>query len=115
VARSFANLYRNNTALFPRDAASPNDDYEKRIRASYPLHPELLDRLYEDWSTLERFQRTVRAEARLVDRARAVGIERRLAADPARQVPLEATTVNSDLTQYLEDQWKPIMTPTSTG
>ena len=58
VARSFANLYRNNTALFPRDAASPNDDYEKRIRASYPLHPELLDRLYEDWSTLERFQRT---------------------------------------------------------
>lgn len=24
-------------------------------------------------------------------------------------VPLEATTVNTDLTQYLEDQWKPII------
>jgi predicted AAA+ superfamily ATPase len=58
VARSFVTLYRSNTALFPRDAAAPSDDYEQRIRASYPLHPELLDRLYEDWSTLERFQRT---------------------------------------------------------
>lgn len=79
VARSFTNLYRNNTALFPRDAASPNDDYPGRIRASYPLHPELLDRLYEDWSTLERFQRTRGVlKARLIDRARAMGIQRRL-------------------------------------
>ena len=23
-----------------------------------PIHPELFDRLYEDWSSLERFQRT---------------------------------------------------------
>ena len=28
------------------------------IKAAYPIHPELFDRLYEDWSTLERFQRT---------------------------------------------------------
>ncbi len=33
-------------------------DYERRLTASYPIHPELFDRLYGDWSTLERFQRT---------------------------------------------------------
>ncbi|MBM7500903.1 putative AAA+ superfamily ATPase/ribulose bisphosphate carboxylase small subunit [Brachybacterium muris] len=110
VARSFTNLYRNNTALFPRDAASPNDDYEKRIRASYPLHPELLDRLYEDWSTLERFQRT-RGVLKLVS---SIVHELWASNDTSPlilpgNVPLDATTVNTDLTQYLEDQWKPII------
>ncbi|EKU45098.1 DUF499 domain-containing protein [Brevibacterium casei] len=110
VARSFTSLYRNNTALFPRDAASPNDDYEKRIRASYPLHPELLDRLYEDWSTLERFQRT-RGVLKLVS---SIVHELWASNDTSPlilpgNVPLDATTVNTDLTQYLEDQWKPII------
>mgnify|MGYP000862804709 CR=1 FL=1 len=110
VARSFTNLYRNNIALFPREAASPNDEYEKRIRASYPLHPELLDRLYEDWSTLERFQRT-RGVLKLVSSI----VHELWASNDASplilpgNVPLDATTVNTDLTQYLEDQWKPII------
>ena len=110
VARSFTNMYRENTALFPRDAASPNGDYEKRIRASYPLHPELLDRLYEDWSTLERFQRT-RGVLKLVS---SIVHELWASNDTSPlilpgNVPLDATTVNTDLTQYLEDQWKPII------
>ena len=33
-------------------------DYEKRIKAAYPIHPEIFDRLYTDWSTLVKFQRT---------------------------------------------------------
>lgn len=110
VARNFANMYRNNSALFPRDAATPNDDYEKRIRASYPLHPELLDRLYEDWSVLERFQRT-RGVLKLVS---SIVHELWASNDTSPlilpgNVPLDATTVNTDLTQYLEDQWKPII------
>ena len=86
VARSFVTMYRNNTALFPRGAASPNDEYEKRIRASYPIHPELLDRLYEDWSTLERFQRT-RGVLKLVSSIvhELWASERHFTADPARQ------------------------------
>ena len=110
VARSFVTLYRNNTALFPRDAVTPGDEYEKRIRASYPLHPELLDRLYEDWSTLERFQRT-RGVLKLVS---SIVHELWASSDQSAlilpgNVPLDATTVNTDLTQYLEDQWKPII------
>ena len=31
---------------------------EKRLKAAYPIHPEVFDRLYSDWSTLVKFQRT---------------------------------------------------------
>ena len=30
----------------------------RRLTASYPIHPELFDHLFDDWSTLEKFQRT---------------------------------------------------------
>lgn len=110
VARSFTDMYRQNRDLFPRDAANPNDDYEQRIRASYPLHPELLDRLYEDWSALERFQRT-RGVLRLVSW---IVHELWQANDGSPlimpgNVPLDKASVNADLTQYLEDSWKPII------
>ena len=56
VARRFTQFYGEHRASFP--SGSSEVAYEKRIRDAYPLHPELFDRLYEDWSTLERFQRT---------------------------------------------------------
>lgn len=110
TARSFVTMYRNNKELFPRDSTTPGEEYENRIRASYPLHPELLDRLYEDWSTLERFQRT-RGVLKLVS---SIVHELWVSDDAAPlimpgYVPLDASTVNTDLTQYLEDQWKPII------
>ena len=33
-------------------------EYERRLQAAYPIHPELFDRLYNDWSSLDKFQRT---------------------------------------------------------
>ena len=33
-------------------------EYRERMISCYPIHPEVFDRLYEDWATLERFQRT---------------------------------------------------------
>lgn len=108
AARSFINLYQSNSGLFPRDCVT--SDYEARIRASYPLHPELLDRLYEDWSALDRFQRT-RGVLKLVS---SIVHELWASNDTSPlilpgNVPLDATAVNTDLTQYLEDQWKPII------
>src|SRR5690606_13586983 len=32
--------------------------YGELLRLSYPIHPELFERLSKDWSTLDRFQRT---------------------------------------------------------
>ena len=56
VARAFADLYRTQHQEFPPECRDA--DYEKRLRAAYPIHPEVFDRLYTDWSTLVKFQRT---------------------------------------------------------
>jgi hypothetical protein len=56
VARGFSELYRTQQQEFPPECR--NGDYEKRINAAYPIHPEIFDRLYTDWSTLVKFQRT---------------------------------------------------------
>lgn len=108
TARRFMDMYRANPKAFPSDVTSAG--YEKRIRASYPLHPELLDLLYEDWSSLETFQRT-RGVLTLVSNI----IHELWASNDASplilpgNVPLDADSVNSNLTQYLHDPWKPII------
>ena len=56
VARAFYESYRTQQREFPPECRE--SDYEKRISAAYPIHPEIFDRLYEDWSTLVKFQRT---------------------------------------------------------
>lgn len=101
-------MYRANPKAFPSDVTGT--DYEKRIRASYPLHPELLDLLYEDWSSLETFQRT-RGVLTLVSN---IIHELWTSNDTSPlilpgNVPLDADSVNSNLTQYLHDPWKPII------
>ena len=47
VARAFADLYRTQRQEFP--PACRDADYEQRIKAAYPIHPEIFDRLYTDW------------------------------------------------------------------
>ena len=56
TARGFVEMYHRHADDFPREAR--DGGYEDRIKQTYPIHPELFDRLYEDWSSLERFQRT---------------------------------------------------------
>jgi predicted AAA+ superfamily ATPase len=110
TAKAFVGMYRADATLFPRDVSVPDFSYENRIRDSYPLHPQLLDRLYEDWSTLGRFQRT-RGVLRLVS---SIVHELWQSEDSSAlilpaSVPLSATSVNADLTQYLSDSWRPII------
>lgn len=56
TARAFADLYRQQQQEFPPECRE--GDYENRIKAAYPIHPEIFDRLYNDWSSLVKFQRT---------------------------------------------------------
>ena len=56
VLSAYHNMYQKNQSDFPAEASE--SDYYQRMRQAYPIHPELFDRLYKDWSTLERFQRT---------------------------------------------------------
>ncbi len=56
VARAYRDLYQTQEAEFPAECRE--QEYEKRILSAYPIHPEVFDRLYGDWSTLLKFQRT---------------------------------------------------------
>ena len=49
-------LYKQQPQEFPSECKEKA--YTDRIAAAYPIHPELFDRLYDDWSSLEKFQRT---------------------------------------------------------
>ena len=56
TVRTFHDLYRKNPAEFPPEAKEAR--YQELLRLSYPIHPELFDRLSKDWASLEKFQRT---------------------------------------------------------
>jgi hypothetical protein len=56
TVKAFADMYRRNPAEFPPQAKEAR--YAELLRLSYPIHPELFDRLSQDWASLDKFQRT---------------------------------------------------------
>jgi predicted AAA+ superfamily ATPase len=108
VVRAFSEMYRNQGQEFPTECKE--GDYERRMRDAYPIHPELFDRLYSDWSTLDKFQRT-RGVLRLMAKVIHSLWERNdqsLMIMPAH-VPMDDPQVQSELTRYLEDNWIPVI------
>ena len=108
VARAFAEFYRTQHQEFPPECRDA--DYEKRIKAAYPIHPEIFDRLYTDWSTLVKFQRT-----RGVLRLMATVIHSLWEKDDRNPLILPANIaiddprVQFELTRYLPDNWVPVI------
>ena len=108
IARRFAAFYGEHRGEFPSEAGLA--EYEDDIRAAYPIHPELFQRLYDDWSTLERFQRT-RGVLTLLSTVIQVLWEHKDHSPmimPAT-LPLNAPGVGDKLVQYLDDRWQPII------
>lgn len=108
VARAFAELYRTQSAEFPPECKSP--DYEKRIQAAFPIHPEVFDRLYEDWSTLVKFQRTrgvLRLMAAVIHSLWEKGDRNPLILPST--IPVDDARIQFELTRYLPDNWVPII------
>lgn len=108
VARAFVDLYGAQQQEFPTECREA--DYERRIKMAYPIHPELFDRLYNDWSTLDKFQRT-RGVLRLMAAVIHSLWERQesnLLIMPGN-VPVDEPVVQWELTRYLEDQWAPVL------
>ena len=108
VAREFYDFYRSQSQEFPPEAREP--DYEKRLRAAYPIHPEVFDRLYSDWSTLIKFQRTrgvLRLMAAVIHSLWEKG-DRNPLILPAN-IPIDDPRVQFELTRYLSDHWVPII------
>ena len=108
VARAFYDLYRTQAGEFPPECRDA--DYEKRLRAAYPIHPEVFDRLYTDWSTLINFQRTrgvLRLMAAVIHSLWESG-DRNPLILPAT-IPIDDERVRSELTRYLSDNWTPVI------
>ena len=108
VARAFAELYRTQHQEFPPECRDV--DYEKRIKAAYPIHPEIFDRLYTDWSTLVKFQRTrgvLRLMAAVIHSLWEKG-DRNPLILPAN-IAIDDSRVQFELTRYLTDNWVPVL------
>ena len=108
TARAFADLYRTQSAEFPPECRSA--DYEKRLKAAYPIHPEIFDRLYSDWSTLIKFQRTrgvLRLMAAVIHSLWEKG-DRNPLILPS-MIPIDDPRVQFELTRYLSDNWVPVI------
>lgn len=108
TARALAELYRQQHQEFPPECREA--DYENRIKAAYPIHPEIFDRLYTDWSTLVKFQRTrgvLRLMAAVIHTLWEKGDKNPIILPSL--IPIDDRRVQFELTRYLSDDWLPII------
>lgn len=108
VCRAFADYYTANSEDFPRETQESR--YFDRLMRAYPIHPEVFDRLYEDWSTLDNFQRT-RGVLKLMAK-----VIHRLWKDNDKEplimpgsFPLDDGETRNDLIYYLPQGWDPVV------
>jgi predicted AAA+ superfamily ATPase len=108
TARAFSELYHVQSAEFPPECRSA--DYEKRMQAAYPIHPEVFDRLHSDRFTLVKFQRTrgvLRLMAAVIHCLWEKGDKNPLILPST--IPIDDARVQFELTRYLSDAWAPII------
>lgn len=108
VCAEFSRMYQENQGDFPID--SKEVEYKSRMISCYPIHPEIFDSLYEEWATMEHFQRT-RGVLRLMA---AVIHELWMANDASAMImpgslPLDVPTVKDELVRYLPETWNAII------
>jgi predicted AAA+ superfamily ATPase len=108
VCKAYFDYYIENNNKFP--AETQTSRYYERLLQSYPIHPEVFDRLYSDWSTLEKFQRT-----RGVLQYLAIVIHRLWNSDNRDplimpgSIPLEDVNVRTKSIHYLPQGWEPVI------
>ncbi|MBP1626439.1 MAG: hypothetical protein H6Q00_914 [Holophagaceae bacterium] len=108
VCRAFADLYKQEGTKVP--SSTHEARYYDRLVQAYPIHPEVFDRLYEDWSSIEGFQRT-RGVLKLM--ARVIhslwqGQNADLMIMPG-SIPLHDSLVRGDFIYHLQPGWDPVM------
>jgi len=108
VIAAFREMYRANPADFPYGVAE--SDYAERMKSAYPIHPELFDRLYQDWSTLDRFQRTRGVLQLMAEVIHALWLnnDHSLLIMPGT-IPLDSAAVRNKMLGYLPENWSAIL------
>ena len=108
VIKAFGEMYRSGQGEFPQGCAE--GDYRRRMEAAYPIHPELFERLYNDWGSLDKFQRT-RGVLRLMASVIHSLWERNdsgLLILPA-SIPIDHSAVQAELVRYLDPGWSAVI------
>lgn len=108
VCQAFSRLYQENSSDFPTNAKEV--DYYERLRSCYPIHPEIFDRLYEDWATIERFQKTrgvLRLMAAVVHNLW-MNQDGGLLIMPG-SISLDVSNIRDELTRHVGDNWNAIV------
>lgn len=108
VCRAFADAYIAEGVRLPADTQERR--YYDRLLHAYPIHPEVFDRLYEDWTTIDGFQRT-RGVLKLMAK-----VIYRLWKDDNKDllimpgsVPLYDGSTRNELTYYLPAGWDAVI------
>ena len=108
VCRAFADFYIAQSADFPHETQESR--YYERLMNAYPIHPEVFDRLYEDWSSLSNFQRTrgvLKLMAKVVHRLWKDGNNDLLIMPGS--LPLYDADVRNEAIYYLPQGWDPVL------
>ncbi len=56
TCEAFRKMYQNSRGEYPENVSDQH--YLQRMKDCYPIHPEIFDRLFEDWAVIPGFQRT---------------------------------------------------------
>jgi predicted AAA+ superfamily ATPase len=108
VCRAFADAYVAEGGKVPQETQEAR--YFDRMMQSYPIHPEVFAQLYEEWTTIEGFQRT-RGVLKLMAK-----VIFRLWQDDNKDLmilpgslPLYDGSARNELIYYLGPGWDPVM------
>jgi predicted AAA+ superfamily ATPase len=108
VCRAFADSYVEEGIKLPQETQA--DKYFDRMVQSYPIHPEVFTQLYEEWTTIQGFQRT-RGVLKLMAK-----VIHRLWQDNNKDLmilpgslPLYDGSARNELIYHLGPGWDPVM------
>ena len=108
VCRAFADAYVAEGSKVPQETQESR--YFDRMLQSYPIHPEVFAQLYEEWTTIDGFQRT-RGVLKLMAK-----VIHRLWQDDNKDLmilpgslPLYNGSARGDLIYYLGPGWDPVV------
>jgi hypothetical protein len=108
VCTAYSQTYAREGRFLPPETQEAR--YFHRLKDAYPIHPEVFDRLYEDWTTIEGFQRTrgvLKLMAKVISRLWAEGN-----LDPLimpGSLPLADAGVRSEMTNLFAPGWDTVV------
>ena len=109
TCEAFSRMYSNSRRDYPQGVAEQN--YLQLVKSCYPIHPEIFDRLYSDWSSIPEFQRTrgvLRLMSSCVNRLY-LNNDPNYLIMPA-DLPLSDETLANEFIKLLPGNWRPVVT-----